>query len=171
VVSRLPEEAAIRIRQIIAKDLAPPPHVVNIKLFFAVTIGGILSLTLCGQFGMGVTGWAEALSHRLHQTMSPLSCAIICGTLFAVFPTLLLRLFLCSPMQFRAILRQKLPTLSIWYGGAGTILAVYSEHGQGADEILFWSISAILTSYLLAALMKAIFPKWSFPGRRYRSSL
>lgn len=171
MVSRLPEKVATRIRQVIARDLAPSARVVNIKLFLAVTVGGVLSLTICGQFGMGVTGWAEALSHRLHQTMSPLFCAIICGTLFAVFPTLLLRLVLCSPLQFRAILKRKFMTLSMWYGGAGTVLAVTSEHGQGVDEIIFWSIAAILTSYLLAGLMKTLFPHWSFPGRSYRSSL
>jgi hypothetical protein len=169
MISKLPNNVAEKIRQAVEKDLAPGSLMVNVKLLLAVMIGGLMSLSICGQFGMGVTGWAEALSHRIHETMSPLVCASICGTLFAVFPTLLLRLVLCSPLQFKVILKQKFMTLSVWYFGAGMALATYGKHGQGAWEILFWSVSAVLTSYVLAGLLRAFFPMWNLGGHRPRS--
>lgn len=160
--STLPDSAARKIREKVSRDLAPRSLVVHFKLFLAVTVGGLVSLTICGQFGMGVTGWAETLSHSLHEKMPPLLCAAICGTLYAIFPTLILRLFLCSPMQFRVILNRRILDLGLWYGSAGIGLSNYGRHGQGAVEILFWFLSALLTSYMLAMILKSLFPLWSF---------
>lgn len=169
MISKLPEDVTARIRRAVEKDLSPSSLIVNLKLLLAVMVGGLISLSICGQFGMGVTGWAEALSHRIHETMSPLLCASICGTLFAVFPTFLLRFVLCSPLQFKVILKRKFMTLALWYGGVGMALATYGKHGQGASEILFWSASALVTSYVLAGILRAFFPVWSLGGHRPRS--
>lgn len=158
--SNLPENIVHKIRNEVLKDLDPKPLVLHSKLFAAVILGGVVSLAICGQFGMGMTSWAEVLSHKIHETMPPLACALICGTVYAVFPTILLRIFLCSPLQFRVILKRKFIALGAWYGTAGISLAIYGQHGQGALEIASWFVAAIGTSYLMAMLFKAFIPLW-----------
>lgn len=156
----LPDSASDSIRKTIVKDMDPTPFILHMKLFFAVAVGGIVSLAVCGQFGMGMTSWAEVLSHKLHENMPPVACSLICGTVYAIFPTILLRVFLCSPMQFRVILRSKFLSVFSWYASAGISLAYYGQHGQGAVEILSWFAAAVGMSYLLALLFKLVIPKW-----------
>lgn len=158
--SNLPEQISENIRKTILRDLNPSPLSVHLKLAAAVIIGGLVSLAICGQFGMGMTNWAELLSHKIHDTMPPVICALICGAVYAFFPTLLLRFVLCSPIQFRIILRTRYLALISWYGGTGISLAIYGQHGQGVFEILFWMLAAIGTSYLLALIFRSLIPKW-----------
>ncbi len=158
--SNLSDEVSERIRKKIVRDLDPSPLVVHAKIAFGVIIGGMISLAICGQFGMGFTSWAALFSHTIHVTMPPLVCAVICGAVYAVFPTLFLRVFLCSPIQFRVILKTRFFSLMTWYGGAGVSLAIYGQHGQGIYEILFWLIAAIATSYLLALFLRTLIPRW-----------
>ena len=161
--SRFPEEKSNEIRNLIIKDMTPPLRLVHAKLFLAVGFGGLISLVLCGQFGRGMTDWAESFNHHLHRSMSSLLCALICGTLFAVFPTLLLRFTLCSPMQFFIIRKQQKLAVALWYGATGSLLATFGKHGQGGIEIVLWSLAAVLTSYLLAMILQAWAPLWSLP--------
>lgn len=143
------------------KDMNPSLATVNGKLALAVLLGGIISLSVCGQFGMGMTGWAEVLSHRIHEEMPPLVCASICGTAYAIFPTLLMRLVLCSPMQFQAIISKHFLAVSLWYLGIGYAMATYGEHGQKTDEIVFWTIAAVATNYVLSYLLRKLLPCWN----------
>ena len=156
----LPEDISEKIRTTVVQDMRPSPFILHLKLFTAVVFGGIISLAICGQFGMGMTSWAEVLSHKIHDTMPPMACALICGTVYAVFPTLLLRLFLCSPLQFRIILKRRYLQLATWYCGTGVSLAIYGQHGQGVLEIISWSIAAISTSYLLALAFRSLIPDY-----------
>ncbi|RZJ53607.1 MAG: hypothetical protein EOO45_31080 [Flavobacterium sp.] len=142
------------------KDLQPSPLVLHTKLFLAVVLGGMVSLAVCGQFGMGMTSWAEVFSHKLHENMPALACSLICGTIYAIFPTITLRVFLCSPMQFRVILKKKLYDLALWYGVAGISLAFYGHHGQGGLEIITWFVASMATSHILAVLFKYVIPNW-----------
>lgn len=159
--TQLPSETSEKIRLRIFNDMNPSLALVNLKLALAVILGGIISLAICGQFGMGMTGWAEILSHKIHEEMPPLLCASICGTIYAIFPTLLLRLLLCSPMQYQMILKKRFFTLAVWYSGVGYALATYGEHGQRTEEIFFWVLAALITSYTLTYLMKKLLPRWS----------
>lgn len=157
--SHLPENISEKIRKTIVEDMRPTPFMLHLKLFTAVFFGGLISLAVCGQFGMGMTSWAEVLSHKIHETMPPMVCALICGTVYSVFPTILLRMLLCSPMQFRIIIKKKFVALATWYCGTGLSLAIYGQHGQGMLEIISWSLAAVGTSYLLALAFSALIPR------------
>lgn len=163
-MNSLPRAASDSIRQKILADMNPSLAEVHGKFALAVFIGSLISLAICGQFGMGMTSWAEVLSHKIHQGMSPLACAAICGIAYAVFPTLILRLFLCSPLQFHTILKRRFLSLFAWHGAVGVSLATYGDHGSGAYEITFWIIAAIITSYVTAAILKLLIPVWMFKG-------
>lgn len=158
-VTQLPTEYAERIRSRILKDMNPPLTLVNAKLALAVVLGGCMSLSICGQFGMGMTGWAEVLSHRIHAEMPSLACAAICGMVYAIFPTLVLRLLLCSPMQFQVILKKHFVLLTAWYFGVALALASYGQHGQQTEEVLFWTVAAVLTSYGVSYIMRTLLPR------------
>ncbi len=142
------------------KDLQPSFFVLHTKIFLAVVLGGVISLAVCGQFGMGMTSWAEVFSHKLHENMPLLACSLICGTIFAIFPTFILRVLLCSPMQFRVILSRRIFDLALWYGVAGISLASYGHHGQGTLELITWFVASLGTSHILAILLKKLIPNW-----------
>jgi peptidoglycan/LPS O-acetylase OafA/YrhL len=163
-LNSLPRAISESIQQKILADMNPSLVQVHGKFAIAVFIGSLISLAICGQFGMGMTSWAEILSHKIHQGMSPLACAAICGIAYAVFPTLILRLFLCSPVQFYSILKKRFLTLFAWHGVVGISLATFGDHGTGASEITFWIMAAIITSYITAAILKRLVPVWMFKG-------
>lgn len=163
-MNSLPRVTSESIQQKILADMRPGFIEVHGKFAVAVFLGGLISLAICGQFGMGVTNWAEMLSHKIHHGMSPLACAAICGIAYAVFPTLVLRLFLCSPVQFNVILKRRFLTLFAWHAAVGISLATYGDHGSGISEIIFWIIAAIGASYGVAAILKRFVPVWMFRG-------
>lgn len=159
---RPPAALSEAVQELIRADLQPSQLQVHTKLSLAVMTGSLISLSLCGQFGYGVTHWAESLNHQMHQAMSPVTCAVICGVIYAVFPTVLLRIFLCSPLQFRVILRKHLPSVLLWYASVGSFLAYHGNHGQGAVELGSWILSALLTSHALSWFFRFFLRDWSF---------
>lgn len=160
----LPEHVSIKIKEAVLRDMNPTQLTLHSKLSVAVIAGGLISLALCGQFGFGVTQWAEFMSHALHERMAPIPCAMICGSLYALFPTLILRLILCSPMQFRIILRKHFWSVLFWYFSVGITLAYHGEHGQGILELSSWVLSALLTSHALEMIARKFLNGWSVSG-------
>ncbi len=158
-----PEKLSLEVRDAILADMNPSQLAVHSKLSCAVMLGGMLSLLFCGQFGFGMTPWAETMSHQLHQQMSSVTCALICGVLYALFPTFILRMLLCSPLQFRIILKKNIGAALFWYSLVGATLAYHGDHGQGIVELSTWILAALGTSHLLAWAFTYILKSWSFP--------
>ncbi len=158
----LPECVSIRMKEAILRDMNPTLLTIHTKLSLAVIAGGIFSLAICGQFGFGMTHWAELISHSLHERMAPIPCALACGSLYALFPTLFLRSFFCSALQFRIIFNRHFWSVLFWYFSVGMTLAYHGAHGQGILEVGSWVCSAILSSYGLEFLMRKFFKGWSF---------
>lgn len=141
----------------VAQDLKPSLRTVHLKVGLAAILGGLLSLTVCGQFGIGWTSFAEAFSEKVHTTMDPIACALLCGGLFAIFPATLLRL-LCAPMQFRTIVRRRFGALAIWFGGFGGALVYHGHHGNDAPQFAAWIFAALLAFVGLSYLFDRLVP-------------
>ncbi|MBC7659582.1 MAG: hypothetical protein H7249_07725 [Chitinophagaceae bacterium] len=152
-----------KVKDAIIQDMNPSQLTVHTKLSIAVLIGGVMSVAICGQFGFGVTEWAETMSHSLHESMAPIPCALICGALYAFFPTLILRLILCSPMQFKIIVKHNFWSVLFWYCLVGITLAYTGDHGQGIWELSSWIGSALLTSHLVEWATRRFLRGWSLP--------
>ncbi len=72
------DEAVLRR---VAKDLRPAPWKIFAKLTLVEAAAGILTLTLCPQFGLGFGSHLEVL-HRLHAATAPAVFYLLCGALF-----------------------------------------------------------------------------------------
>lgn len=78
----------------VAADLRSPLWKIHLRLSLAQTAGGLLTLSVCPQFGLGIDGH-HALLHSLHAALPPVLFYLTCGLIFislgAVFGALLLR--------------------------------------------------------------------------------
>lgn len=135
----------------IKSDINPSARVLHTKIGTAVLLGAVLSLGICGQFGIGLTGFARSFSLHVHATMHPVTCAILCGMLFSIFPVVILK-FITSPMQFRMIFTRKLKEVAMWILPLGVFLAQQGHHGTAIPDVGTWLISAIASFYLFAKI-------------------
>ena len=145
----------------ILSDLAPKASLVHLKVGLTMIGGGLLSLLFCGQFGVGITGFAIRFNEDLHHT-NGIVCALSCGALFAIVPLISLRL-ICSGVQFQAIMRKHLPIIMTWFAAAGLLLALIGEVGDDFIYVLTWFIAAIVIyqagGYLIREVEKTVH-KW-----------
>ena len=123
------------------RDLRPSLVTLYFKSGLAVLLGGVLSLFVCGQFGMAMTPQAAALSHKLHSSMDVRVCAVVCGVTFALFPVLLLKL-MCRELQFRAIVRRGYHAPLVWITGVGALMSYQGDHGREMFTFLLWCVAA-----------------------------
>ena len=157
------------IEDIVIRDLCPPDTIVHAKVGAAVTFGGLAALALCGQFGLGWTDFARALSHELHQHVGALPCATICGGLFAVLPVLLLRFLLCSRLQFRVLARDHRLKIAMWFGACGARLAALGHHEATVGHFGSWLGAALLATYLLVRIIEVKSSRGLYLGVRLNS--
>ncbi len=158
-------EVEERIVTHVMKDLDPSWLVSHTKVAIASVVGGLASLLLCGQFGLGLTNVANSFNEHIHHSMGPIPCAIVCGFLYAIFPIVVLRFFLSQPLQFRAIMRRRWQVILIWFGGFGGLLASFGHHGTQAVTFAAWIVGAVATANLVAHFMYAVAPDWNFSER------
>lgn len=144
----------------VLRDLEPSLLSVHAKVGVSALVGGVLSLMLCGQFGIGVTSWAEMLNHRMHAHLDSVTCALACGVMYAIFPIIVLRFFLTPPLQFRVILRRYQPVLLLWFAGFGGVLTLFGDHGQGIIEYAAWVVAALVAANVCARLANVLLPHW-----------
>ena len=95
----IPKYIEKNIYNFVMADLEPKALTVYLKTGLAILLGGVTSMFFCGQFGVGITGFAQDLNQNIHHTMGSVGCAALCGSLFAILPVFVLRA-VCSPMQF-----------------------------------------------------------------------
>jgi hypothetical protein len=78
----------------VAADLRPSRWTIYTRMSLAQTAGGLLTLSVCPQFGLGLGGH-HALLHGLHAALAPVLFYLTCGLIFislgAVCGALLLR--------------------------------------------------------------------------------
>lgn len=82
------------ILQRVAAELRPPRWKIFTRLGLLQTVCGLLTLTLCPQFGLGF-GTHQVLLHSSHAALPPAAFYLVCGVFFvslgAFFSGLLLR--------------------------------------------------------------------------------
>lgn len=144
----------------VMRDLEPSLIAVHTRVGLATVMGGLLSLVICGQFGLGMTSWADSLNHHMHTHMDPLTCAVACGILYAAFPVTLLRFVLTPPLLFRVIVKKHQPALLMWFAGFGGILTLMGEHGQGVVEYGAWVVAALVAANVMARVINRLVPTW-----------
>lgn len=138
---QVPVNIEENIKKHVYRDISPSDGTAFRKVGIALLVGGVLSLFLCGQFGMGLTPVASRFNHAVHHSIGPLWCAAICGALFSIVPVLLLRM-LSSPIQFRALLRRKWQPQLIWTISIGALLSYHGDFGFEFLAVVVWSITA-----------------------------
>ena len=138
----VPQSLQNKIRHQILADFEPTLGVAFFKVGAAILAGGVLSLFVCGQFGIGFTPFALQMNHQFHGS-GAITCALICGALFAVVPLMVLR-FLTSSIQFRVLLTRKYPVTLIWLAVVGGFLSYHGNVGTEYLAILGWYLAANL---------------------------
>lgn len=133
-------------------DLCPSRTVVHAKVGAAVTVGGLLSLFLCGQLGLGLSTVANEVHHALMARVGFLGCTVTCGLLFAVVPVLVLRL-VSSAMQFQVLFRKEWKAIVSWVVVFGAILAFQNDRSDPMWVLALWILAAVLSFKALAQLL------------------
>ncbi len=153
------------VEGIVLRDLCPEASTVHAKVGTAAILGGLAALALCGQFGLGLTDFAQKVSHEMHEQMGALPCALICGSFYAIFPVLFLRFTLCSALQFKVLARSHRGKIAVWLGGCGALLAGFGHHGASLLQLGLWLFSALFMTVVLVRLTERI--KWTGPWAVY----
>jgi hypothetical protein len=144
-------------KQIIG-DLNPPLTIVIFKSSLAFTLSCLFSFIFCGQCGVTPT----TLSYDVHKFLIDLQgmffCSIVCGTVFTLVSTFILRA-LSTGVGFRVIIRKFYLVHMFFVVGLGF---VFSLHGIGLDVVYYglWLLSAlgsfIITSELIHYIPKIV---------------
>lgn len=71
------------VTKMVARDLLPPPTKVYSKFALIEVFSGLLTLTLCPQFGLGLRRHNELL-HSLHTMTTPTIFYLLCGLFFVM---------------------------------------------------------------------------------------
>lgn len=148
-ISKKTEE---KIYSYVKKDLTPSIWAVVSRIVISLSMGGFLSMMFCGQFGVGFSEMARHWNHTVHASMGSVQCAIICGSIFAIVPVLVLR-SICSGLLFRKIIKG----YGVAQGGLLTIMGI-AMYSQGtfmneAINISLWAASAYITYKLFGLII------------------
>jgi hypothetical protein len=129
-----------RIFSSIIGDMQPSAPTVHMKVGASTIVGGFLSLTLCGQFGVALTPFAGAMEGQIMGLMGIIGCSATCGLIFALLPVVLLRA-LTSPMQFHVLTRHHWGAVMGWMVASGGLFFVVRNQGALID-LLSWGLAA-----------------------------
>lgn len=129
------------ILQQVRRDLRPPPLLVHAKIGGAVAIGGVLSLFLCGQLGLGLSSLANTVHVALMDVAGFVGCTVVCATLFSVVPILILRLT-SSPLQFLVLIRDKWRVSAGWVSTFGVLLSLKNGRADDLFVLVIWTLVA-----------------------------
>lgn len=154
------DKTSQNILAVVERDLEPSLVRVLWHLALAFGVGGAFSMLFCGQFGIGFSSFAINFSHSMHSQMGALFCALLCGTIFALAPVVVLRLT-THPLLFRTIVRR------YSFVEAGFTIAVgmlaYS-HGNIKVEMInvaIWSLSAYCVFKIIGLSIDHFLHNWT----------
>ena len=145
------------IKKHIYRDLRPNPWTLHGKLAAAYAAGTLASLSVCTQFGLGLTPWSKAMQMLLME-LGQLGCIVACGFFFALFPLIALRV-ITPPLQFRVIWRQHSMALGGWFLLTELVLLGSAGFGAALLESLIWTASATATLWVGAF----VFDRYALP--------
>ena len=160
----VPKQLSESVRQRIVRDMQPSLLLVYLKCGAAVILSGLISLLVCGQFGVGVTHAAHHLHHQLHSHISDLTSALATGAVFALLAPFILKL-LCSPLQFRYIARRGYHAALVWFVGLGGFLAHHGDVGTEITTFVAWSMATFLTFQVGTRLIDTFAPNVGLPSQ------
>lgn len=139
----------------VRKDLKPGLFYVFWRLCASIAVGGVLSLFICGQFGIAFNTTAIGWNHLIHAHLGATQCAIVCGAAFSVLPVLILR-FISSGVFFRVIIRR----FGLAQAGAFLFAGILMYFGGTfMNEIAYvgiWFISALLSFKLCGLILDEV---------------
>lgn len=141
-MTQVPNIIKDKIYERVKKDLCPSRPTVHAKIGFSVSLGGLMSLFLCGQLGFGLTDFALQVHHLLMGTAGFWGCTFVCGILFAIVPVVALRL-ITSSMQFNVLVRNEWKAISGWILLFGGIIAYMNNQSDPVWTVFVWGIAAI----------------------------
>jgi len=129
----------------VAKDLKPVSWKIYGKVFLIEIAGGLATLTLCPQFGLGF-GRHDELLHALHSLTPPPLFYLICGLIFVSIGALLSAMLL-TRSEVRTMNRSKYAYFIAYSLLVYSVLVVF-----GAESFLLssltWMVGAILGNLL-----------------------
>lgn len=143
------------IRSRVRRDLDPSAGRIHARSAISFLVGGVISLLLCGQFDLSLSGWGEGLQGALMARYGPVVCTAVCGVLFAVAPVVIFRL-LSHPLFFRAVLRRKALHLAGWLAGAEVLLLSHSDGSAVFLEVVAWLVGASVSLLALGFALDAL---------------
>ena len=134
----------------------------------AMLAGGGLSLVFCGQFGTAFSGFAKGLNHMLHFKTGSLACVLLCASLFAVFPSILLRI-ICGRLLTRVIVKNHkhviFTCLFLW----AIFLAFHSPMKIELLNLLVWLLFSFLSIKVISKFI--IFADQRISSSRFSQTL
>lgn len=151
-MTEVPDNIKENIYRRVQTDLCPSRPVVHGKIGAAVALGGLLSLFLCGQLGLGLSPVANSVHHALMAKVGFLGCTVTCGVLFAVVPVLTLRL-ISSAMQFQALIRKEWKAIVGWVVFFGAAVAFVNGRPDPIWVMMTWTLTAVASFKLLSLLL------------------
>ena len=138
-----------KIYSYVLADLNPSRFVVHAKIGFSVTLGGLLSLFLCGQLGFGLSSLAMSVHASMMNVAGFFGCTFVCGVLFAVVPVLTLKT-ISTGVQFCLLIRKEWRAIVGWNLAFGSILAYQSDRSDWLWILLVWLLAVVGSFELLA---------------------
>jgi hypothetical protein len=140
--SKETDEVVLRM---VAKDLRPALVKVFAKLTLVEVSAGLVTLTLCPQFGLGF-GTHNELLHRLHAATPPAVFYLLCGVLFVFLGAAIGGLVL-TRHEIRAIGQTRNRYFALYSLLAYVILVTLGTEAFVASS-LFWIVGAMLGNFL-----------------------
>ncbi len=136
------------ILQRVARDLCPARWKIWARLTLIEVTAGLLTLTICPQFGLGFGQHNEFL-HSLHATTTPLVFYLLCGLIFVSFGAGLGGLVL-THAEIRALGQQKYLYFTVYSLLVYLGLLVLSPEAFVISSMV-WVIGALLGNILTFA--------------------
>lgn len=130
-----------RVTRMVAKDLKPATMKVYSKFVLVQAFSGLLTLTVCPQFGLGLNGHNEFL-HSLHTMTPPAIFYLLCGLFFVILGAGASGLVLN-----RAEIRTVYDNKSIYFA-TYSVLAYFILTTMGTEVFVLSSFTWILGAFL-----------------------
>lgn len=127
--------------KMVAKDLKPAPMKVYSKFVLVQVFSGLLTLTVCPQFGLGLDGHNEFL-HSLHTVTPPAIFYLLCGLFFVILGAGVSG-FVLNRAEIRAVGNHKFIFFAIY-----SVLAYLILVTLGTEVFVLSSLAWILGAFL-----------------------
>lgn len=151
-MTEVPNLIKEKIYSHVRADLTPSRLVVHTKIGTSISLGGLVSLFLCGQLGVGLTTLAMAVHSVVMGVGGVFGCTFVCGVLFAIVPVLTLRT-ISTGVQFWLLVRKEWRAIAGWNLVFGSILAYQSSRSDPLWILLLWLLAAVGSFELLARVL------------------